>query len=50
MLQYFDKALAIDPSDKDVLSKKGDALNSLDSYTYIRLDAYIYRHIPKSNL
>ena len=28
-IQYYDKALAVDPNDKDALNGKGDALYSL---------------------
>src|SRR5215467_11483346 len=32
-IQYYDKALAIDPKYTDVLNGKGNALDSLDNYT-----------------
>src|SRR6187200_2747111 len=32
-IQYYDKALAIDPNDFDALNNKGNALDSLGNYT-----------------
>ena len=47
-IQYYDKALAIDPKYVDALSGKGNALNDLGNYTgaeFIPRQSFSYRSL-----